>query len=174
LSSTELSLEKQDDDGIQFASFLYKKSDTLYRQKRFQKPSIQKEILEKQLFDKWQVYEEWLYTDNLLYTAGFFPESASNDGIEDLAILYRDTGQELDVTILTDKICMDEEIRLSKYSAVESKENHCYPYTIKNNHIYIQKEDDTVEWEIIKLDKKEFWYRDVNTEDYRIYKCKKP
>jgi len=52
-----------------------------------------------------------------------------------------------------------------------TKENHCYPYSIENNHIHIQKEDGTVEWEIIRLTKKEFWYRDVGAENYRIYKC---
>jgi len=148
------------------------KSDTLFRQRQFQKPSIQEEVNTELLLGKWKVYEEWEYSDNLLYNNNF-PELAASDGVDDLCILYRNEEQKLDIDIHAKEICMDEEIRLDKYSKVDHVENHCYNYSIKDNHLHIEKDTGTEEWEIIRLDKKEFWYRNLDDADYKIYKCRR-
>ena len=156
---------------IKLLSYRDTKKNKDFRTKKYQKPTVQKNIDVAHLPQEWLIYEEWNYADDIF--EGTQLEKAANDGIDDVEIWYRkEEKQQLRLIVEPQQLCVEEEVKQDIFTY--TKENHCYPYSIENNHIYIQKEDNPIEWEIIKLDKKEFWYRDVGAEDYRIYKCKKP
>jgi len=145
--------------------YLYRKDQLAFVDSFFTKPRIQQDINIQHLFTTWTLVEETYYEEDYRFIFTRLPK-------RQLGIEFKDQQVFIEKEDWTHEY-FDED-SLSIKSTDFYKIPKSYDYSIQENRLIIDREDGAEEWEIIRLNKKEFWYRDVNAEDYRIYKCKKP